>query len=68
MTLKATCPNNPKHNRFHTTAHVVQTWEVNEHGDFQSELSTDETTHGPNVDNIWTCAVCNAEAKVEEKN
>lgn len=62
--MKAICPNNPKHKSFKTTAHVVQTWLVDEEGVFIEEASTDEVTHPPHEDNIWTCYECGAEAKV----
>lgn len=65
--MKAVCPKNPKHKRFLTTAHVMQEWEVNENGDF-NRVTVDclETTHEPDSRNIWTCAVCGAQAKVME--
>ena len=47
---------------FLTTAHVAQTWRVNWDGEFIEEISTDETTAPPEDGNIWTCAVCGAEA------
>jgi hypothetical protein len=62
--MHAVCPKDPSHNRFATTAHVVQDWVVDEHGNFIRELSTLETTHGPDTGNIWTCLNCGAEAKV----
>ena len=52
--------------RFCTVAHVVQTWEVDREGNFLSEISTDETLHGPDNDNIWTCMNCGAEAIISE--
>ncbi len=47
---------------FLTVAHVAQTWRVNWDGEFIEEISTDETTAPPDDGNIWTCAVCGAEA------
>lgn len=42
---------------FLVTAHVTQTWKVDEEGDFISEVSScDEITHKPDDDDIWTCA------------
>lgn len=42
---------------FYVTAHVTQTWEVDEDGDFLEEkTSCDEVTHRPDDDDIWTCA------------
>jgi succinate dehydrogenase/fumarate reductase-like Fe-S protein len=63
---KATCPNNPDHKHFITTAAVMQTWMVDADGDFMAEISTDETLHKPNVGNTWTCNECGAEAKVTD--
>lgn len=64
--LKAICPNNPNHKRFETTAHVAQSWKVDEYGNFIEELETLETTHKPDKNNIWTCLECGSEAIVEE--
>lgn len=61
----ATCPNNPDHKKFTTTAHVSETWLVDEYGNFLEGLGGGETTHKPDPDNIWTCHECGAEAKVE---
>ena len=63
--MKATCPNDPAHDRFYTTAHVAQTWEVDREGNFVSDLSTDEVTHFPDPDNTWQCKICGADATVE---
>lgn len=59
--MRATCPNNETHQQFFTTAHVTQTWLVDPEGHFVSEISTDETTHGPSIDNEWTCSDCGAD-------
>lgn len=41
---------------FHVTAHVTQTWEVDEEGNFVEEVtSCDEITHKPDDDDIWKC-------------
>lgn len=66
LTLKVRCPKNPKHDRFTATAHVTQTWEVDERGNFIKEISTDDTTHSPDKDDIWYCKKCGARAIVEE--
>ncbi|WP_394969954.1 hypothetical protein [Candidatus Allofournierella merdipullorum] len=43
--------------QFIVTAHVTQTWKVDEDGDFIEEVtSCDEITHKPDDDDIWTCA------------
>jgi len=62
--LEAVCPKSKEHNRFSTTAHVTQTWEVDRNGNFSRELTTDDTTHGPDAGNHWTCLVCGATADV----
>lgn len=63
---KATCPTDPSHDRFVTTAHVQQDWVVNRDGDFVSELATLDTTHGPDSGNEWTCQTCGASALVSD--
>lgn len=61
--MRAICPNNRKHNEFITTVHVMQDWRVDEKG---NHLETVEDflqiTHGADKDNIWSCAICGAEA------
>lgn len=64
MVIQAICPNNKEHKRFITVAHVVQSWIVDERGNFIESISNDEVTHHPNIDNIWTCNECGAEAIV----
>ena len=63
----AVCPCNPDHHCFMTTAHEAHTWEVNEHGDFLSDLGCDEVTHGPDEGNTWTCSDCGMEAVFREE-
>ena len=61
---------------FYVTAHVTQTWRVDEEGDFIEEISScDEVTHRPDDDDIWSCANpdCNwsgagSEAIVDSEN
>ena len=62
--MKARCPKNPKHNRFVTTAHVMEEWVVDEHGNFQSKLETLQVDHLPDPDNEWTCRFCGERAIV----
>lgn len=56
--MKANCSYDKEHKEFYTVAHVVQTWKVDEKGHFLEEVSTDEVTHTPNIDNEWRCVVC----------
>lgn len=66
MQRKATCPNDPKHDRFTTTAHVMQEWVVNSEGGFlEVMVECLEVTHEPHPDNLWTCAICGADATVD---
>ena len=63
--MTATCPNNPEHKRFLTTAHVMQEWVVDEKGEFVRVANEClDVTHRPTECNTWTCEVCGAEAKV----
>lgn len=63
----AICPNNKNHKKFGTTAHVTQDRKVDEEGNFVESINDCvEVTHGPNVENTWTCCTCGAEAIVKE--
>ena len=64
--MKATCPNNPDHKEFVTTAHVMQEWKVDENGEF-IDVTDDslEVSHWPSSYNLWTCNECYADAVVE---
>ena len=47
---------------FITTAHVTQTWLVDEDGDFiEAKSDCDEVTHAPNAEDLFTCSKCGAE-------
>jgi hypothetical protein len=63
--ITAVCPKNPAHQRFVTTAHVMEDWVVDQNGSFKESLGSIQTTHWPDVGNIWTCHECGAEATVE---
>lgn len=57
--MKAVCPNNSEHKRFITTAHVMQEWEVDNHGNFVKELVPClEISSEPDSGNEWVCADC----------
>ena len=65
--MKATCPTSPDHKRFYTTAHVSQTWVVDEKGNFLEETDDPgDTVASPHKDNTWQCAECGEDAKVED--
>ena len=65
--IQATCPKNPHHQNFLTTAHVMQEWCVGEDGQFLTvRKQCLQVTHGPDVDNIWVCADCGCVAEVKE--
>ena len=66
--MKVTCPKNPKHKTFITTAHVMQEWIVNEHGEFNRVHRDGECLEviiTPDPEEVWTCYFCGAEAKVK---
>jgi hypothetical protein len=63
--IKATCPNNPDHDRFITTAQVIEDWYVDEHGVFIKSKKATHVVERPCIGNIWTCVVCGIEANVE---
>lgn len=65
---KATCPKDALHDRFVTTAHVMEEWEVSPTGDFIDMIQTLQTTHGPDFDNTWTCAICGTTAKIVDNS
>lgn len=64
--MKAVCPNDPKHDKFITVAHVAQEWLVDSEGDFLEHKGDLEVTHKPDKDNCWTCHYCGAEAIVTD--
>ena len=59
------CPNGCD-STFSTTAHVTQDWEVDAFGNFVNNLGGEQTIHGPDNDNIWTCQECGSEAECVE--
>ena len=61
--MKAICPNNREHDTFITTAHILQDWMVDSSGMHLSTIDECvQITHKPNIENIWECATCGAEA------
>lgn len=47
---------------FHATAHVTQTWLVDEDGEFiKAETNCDEVTHSPDTEDLFECSKCGAE-------
>jgi len=54
--LKITCPKNAKHNRFVTTAHVMQDWIIDKDGNFVRCLNECVLVDkGPEKGNYFTC-------------
>lgn len=46
----------------HATAHVTQTWLVDEDGEFiKAETNCDEVTHSPDAEDLFECSKCGAE-------
>lgn len=63
--MRAVCSKSAYHARFITAAHVRQDWVVDRAGNFLDVVSTTETVHGPDPEQVWVCAVCGAQASVE---
>jgi hypothetical protein len=64
--MKAVCPNDTNHKEFITVAHIMQDWKVDENGEWLEKIDPSvQTSYNPNSDNIWTCAACGVEAKVD---
>ena len=63
--MKATCPVDPTHNRFITTATVQEDWLVTATGDYIETKASVQTLRGPDPDNTWECAVCGAAAVID---
>ena len=64
---KLRCPNDPDHEYFETTAHVMEAWKVNADGEWCETIESLEVTHGPDFDhNSVTCCECGADAEVED--
>ena len=62
MKKRHVCPK-CRGDKFHTTAHVAQVWEVDGLGNFISAFDNSlEVTHYPNDDNIWKCVGCGIDA------
>jgi len=60
---RARCPENRAHREFTVTVHVTQDWRVSETGEFVAEVqSCVEVTHGPDPEDVWTCAECGRQA------
>ena len=63
--MKAVCPNSPDHKRFLTPVHLMYEAVVDETGNILECDEQLEMTHGPHTGNLWECAECGANAKVE---
>jgi len=58
-----------ENNRFSSTAHITETWEVDEQGEFVNVLVLDgdeSVIHRPSIagGDYFTCVACGTEAKV----
>lgn len=68
MKFKKRCPK-CGNTEFFVTAHVTQSWLVDEDGDFIKATSEcDEVTHPPDDDDIWECNKCYYSAAGSEFN
>ena len=66
--MKLSCPNNPEHKHFETTAHVMQSWKVDETGEWVETLNDSmQVSFGPNFyENVVSCVDCGADAEIED--
>jgi TPP-dependent indolepyruvate ferredoxin oxidoreductase alpha subunit len=65
--MNVKCPKSKRHKRFVTTAHEVHDWVLDENGEFVKDLGCSEMSADPDINNIWTCHVCGAQAIVTEE-
>lgn len=64
--MKITCPKNSKHKEFNVTAHVAESWIVDEAGNWKETCEGDgQVTHFPGKGDLFTCETCGEEAIVE---
>ena len=68
--MKLICPKNKNHKRFEVSAHVAQTWTVDDEGQWieLAPNSMDEVVHHPDSQDYYTCAACGEEALKEGEN
>lgn len=59
--MNAVCPRNSAHQRFATTAHVMELWEVRPDGSWVETIAQLETSFKPDPGNIWNCLDCDDE-------
>lgn len=64
--ITARCPKKCKSKQFVTTAHVMEEWKVDEHGEYIKRIKCLEVSSDPDPGNYWSCAECGAEAIVED--
>lgn len=62
--VRAVCPKDSTHDRFITTAHVVEEWVVTPEGDWTETVRSIETTHPPDKRNEWVCTICRSIVEV----
>ena len=64
--MKAICPNNREHDRFTTTVHVMQEWEVDSKGEYLDVVDDFmQISSPPDIQNIWICSECGEQAIFE---
>jgi hypothetical protein len=63
--MRVTCPNDPEHKEFITTAHEMHDWVVDSEGNFLRDLGCVQIDCAPDKDNIWSCNICGVDAIVE---
>ena len=63
--MKAVCTKDSSHDKFVTTAHVMEEWIVDSCGNFLDRSEFLEVTQDPDPKNYWTCHICGSDAEVE---
>ena len=58
------CPNNPDHKRFVATAHMLEEWITDEHGNWLETVETLDVVSKPTPEDLWLCETCNEQAEV----
>ena len=62
------CPNNCDKRRFFVSAHVKETWEVDEEAKWLSTFECTDVTLPPTTESFFVCVECGEEGKAEDNN
>lgn len=67
--MKVRCPKcGDKSRMFMATAHITETWLLDETGEFIATMDDgdQQVTHRPDKDDIWACYHCGSECEVSD--